>query len=75
MDDNFQTMIRFIAMSSKHKMFREDDGSMIVVREDEAGSEYFYGQAVYIDEAIEIFEEGHHKDHASFAQKLREFAQ
>ena len=73
MDDDFTPMVQFIGATYKHRMFKEDDGSVRIIKEETNDFDYFYGNPFYVEQALEILEKGLHPSHKSLKTKLVEF--
>jgi len=70
---NNKTYIQFLAIGDKHRMLREDDGSIAVEVLQEAGKPYPYGQPYLINDAITILKQEHYPTHGKIAAEILAF--
>lgn len=71
MDQNGSQKIQFIAIGDRHKIMREDNGEINIIKLPEQGKEYRYKHPVSIDQALTILDGGHYETHAHIAQQIR----
>lgn len=63
--------VQFVGIGDKHRMMKEDDGSIVIIKEPEKGKPYRYGDPYDIDDAIQLLKEGHFITHKDIAQHIQ----
>lgn len=66
-------MVQFIATGDKHKMIRNDNGQIEIIKLPGEGRDYKYGEPYNINNAISLLEEGHYSGHAHMAEQLKNY--
>jgi hypothetical protein len=70
-NDASNTLIQFIAFGAKNKMIKQDDGSMVIVREEGQGKPYKCGDPLTINMALEILSQNSHPSHNDMATHIQ----
>ena len=66
-------LVQFIATGDKHKMIRNDDGKIEVIKLPEQGRDYRYGDPYELNDAVSLLEEGHYEGHLHIAEQLKNY--
>lgn len=70
-DQDGQKLVQFTAVGDKHRMIKQDDGSIIVEKLIEEGKEYNYGDPMPMDKALDILMENTHPSHLALAGNIQ----
>lgn len=68
---NNKQMIQFIGLGDRHKMMKNEDGSIEVIKLPEQGNEYRYGAPYTIEDGISILMETNKKEHQTLAEQIK----
>jgi hypothetical protein len=66
--------VQFVGIGDKHRMMKQDDGSVIVVKQSEQGKPYRYGPPQTIEDALSYLSKGAYNTHQDIADHIRENA-
>lgn len=70
--ENGETKVQFIAIGDKHKMIRQDDGSIEIIKLPGQGRPYKYGSPFGLENALNLLIPKQNPDHARIAEKIRQ---
>lgn len=73
-NDDGVVLVQFVAIGDKHRMMKQDDGSMVVIKEAEKGKPYRYGQPCSVQDALEFLNQKSYPTHADIAQHIQDNA-
>jgi hypothetical protein len=65
--------LQFIGIGDRHKMMKMEDGSITIIKLPEQGKDYNYGDAIPLEDALKILEQGAHSSHFQLARQIRHY--
>ena len=68
------TFVQFVAIGDKHRMMKQDDETMVIIKESGKGKPYRYGEPYTIKQALEFLGQKSYPTHADIAKHITENA-
>ena len=73
-NDNGELLVQFIAIGDKHRMMKQDDGTMVIIKEAEKGKPYRYGEPCSVQQALTFLNQKTYPTHNDIAKHITENA-
>ena len=67
---NNSVKVQFIAIGDRHKMMKQDNGEILIIKQKECGKPYRYGAPFSVQDAVDILNQKTFSTHSEIAKHI-----